>query len=682
MYDFAERLEGRVGLMNTVENVQITSKGIQNSLKRYKPLQALSEYVWNGFDAGATTVEISILENNMQGIAQISVQDNGTGIDYSMLSQKFKPFFQSEKVYDPTEKHSVAHGKNGVGRLTFFAFANIAKWATVYRKDNQNYTYEIDINAATLESFFSSSENQTEKVTGTLVVFDDLVSQEITEDTAKIYLAQEFCWFLELHKDKGFSIYINGEPLDYSNLILKIEEQTYLHEETNARFSVKYVCWEEKLSEYSKYYYIRSDGTEVFKENTTLNNKGDRFYHSVYIQSTIFDTFDFGDQELQQITLETFFHKKSPEYLFIIQCVNRHLYDMRRPFIKQTVSKIVNDLEIESAFPGYNPRNPMDQYKKSQLTEMVSSIYIAQPKIFTGAMNREQRKTFIRLLDLIMESGEVDSLFKIFDEILDMTELERQDLADILKYTQMSNVTKTIRLIQDRYRAVDDLKQLVFNPDLHANEVNHLQKMIEKHYWLFGEQYSLVTAAEPNFEEALRRHLRYLHKEYEEAGVDHSDKLKQMDIFAVRQDVSHEKFHNIVVELKHPNIHLGETQLSQVKRYMNVIMSIPEFNADNMSWEFYLLGNKFSTDGYIEGELMTNKPHGEPFLVFQAPRYKVYVLRWSEVFANFEMRHSYLNEKLQLERAKLQKQYATADEVITGQAANTAGMPAEMAPTR
>ena len=668
--------------MNSVENVQITSKGIQNSLKRYKPLQALSEYVWNGFDAGATAVKISILENSMGGVVQISVHDNGTGIDYSMLPQKFKPFFQSEKVYDPTEKHSVAHGKNGVGRLTFFAFANIAKWETVYQKGDQNYTYGIDINAATLENFFPSPESQTEKATGTLVTFDDLVSQEITADTAKIYLAQEFCWFLELHKSKGFLIYINGEPLDYSDLILKTEDQTYLHEATGTRFSVKYVCWGVKLSEYSKYYYIKSDNTEAFKENTTLNNKGDRFYHSVYIQSAIFDTFNFGDQALQQMALETFFHKKSPEYLFIIQNVNRHLYDMRRPFIKQTVSKIVNDLEIESAFPEYNPHNPMHQYKKSQLSEMVSSIYIAQPKIFTGAMNREQKKTFIRLLDLILESGEVDSLFKIFDEILDMTELERHDLADILKYARLSNVTKTIRLIQDRYRAVDDLKQLVFNPDLHANEVNHLQKMIEEHYWLFGEQYSLVTAAEPNFEEALRRYLRYLHKEYEEAGVDHPDKLKQMDIFAVRQDVSHEKYHNIVVELKHPNIRLGETQLSQVKKYMNVIMSIPEFNADNMLWEFYLIGNQFSTDGYIEGELTTNKPHGEPFLVFQAPRYKVYILRWSEVFANFEMRYSYLNDKLQLERSKLQTQYATADEVIAGQTVNTASMPAEMEPTR
>ena len=36
---------------NKVEKVQITSNGIKNSLKRYDSLKALSECVWNGFDA-------------------------------------------------------------------------------------------------------------------------------------------------------------------------------------------------------------------------------------------------------------------------------------------------------------------------------------------------------------------------------------------------------------------------------------------------------------------------------------------------------------------------------------------------------------------------------------------------------------------------------------------------------
>lgn len=661
-----------------VESVLITSDGIRNSLKRYKPLQALCECVWNGFDANASHINIDIDENVLSGTAQIVVKDNGYGIDRSQLVQKFKPFFQSEKIYDPDIKHSTSHGKNGVGRLTFFSFANLATWSTVYQTNNKRFKYSIDINASTLENYLPGIETETDEDTGTVVTFTDLTSTDITKDTAKIHLALEFCWFLELNKEKGYSVHINGEKLDYSHLVVSSESLNYTYKPLKMTHTVRYICWRNKLSEYSKYYYIKSDGSELAKENTTLNNKGDRFYHSVYIQSTLFDNFDLININMPQETMGGVFHKKSPAFEQMMHEINCHLYDIRRPFIKESVSRAVENLEIESAFPNYDPKNLVDQFKKSQIEELISTIYVAQPRLFTNAMNKEQKKTFIRLLDLIMESGEVDSLFSIFSEILDMDELERKDLAEILKFTRMSNITKTIKLLKDRYLAVADLKQLVYNDNLAANEVNHLQKVIEKHYWLFGEQFNLVTAAEPNFEEALRRHLHYLHKEYEDASIEHPDKLKQMDIFAVRQDIAHNRFNNIVVELKHPNIPLGETQLSQVKKYMNVILSNEHFNADNMTWEFYLVGNRFAKTGFIDGEIENNKNHGEPHLVYKVKQCKIYVMRWSEVFAEFEMRHSYLNEKLEIEQGKLQKEYSSADQIVSAQEVNTAVAPSEM----
>lgn len=661
-----------------IESILISSDGIKNSLKKYKPLQALAEYVWNGFDAHANRIDICISNNVLNGTDCISITDNGEGIDRTCLQQKFKPFFQSEKVYDPNIKHSTTHGKNGVGRLTFYTFANLAKWETSYCKNGKVYSYKIDISEATLENYVPSEEQISSDSTGTKVVFIDVTSSEISPDTVEPYLAHEFCWFLELNKDKDYSIYINGKKLDYNDSILFMETVSYTHEDTKISYDVRYVCWNIKLTEYSKYYYLKAGGTEIAKENTTLNNKGDHFFHSVYIQSRLFDNFSIENIGMHQMTMGGMGHKKSPAYEFIMKEVNRHLYDIRRPFIKKSVSKIVDGLEISSAFPSYDPNNVVDQYRKNQITDMISTIYIAQPKIFTGSMNKEQKKTFIRLLDLIMESGEVNSLFEILNEVLDMTEIERHDLADILKYAHMSNITRTIKLIRDRYQAVEDLKQLVFNPDLNADEVHHLQEFIERHYWLFGEQYNLVTAAEPNFVEALKRELKYLHKEYEDAAVEHPDKLKQMDIFAVRKDVSHGKYNNIVLELKHPNIALGETQLSQVKRYMSVIMGNDQFNAANMTWEFYLVGNKFSSTGFIKNEIETNKMHGEPFLVFNMPRYKIYVIKWSEVIANFEMRYSYLNSKLELEQQKLQNMYTSANEVISQQNLNTAVMPGEM----
>jgi hypothetical protein len=65
---------------------------------------------------------------------------------------------------------------------------------------------------------------------------------------------------------------------------------------------------------------------------------------------------------------------------------------------------------------------------------------------------------------------------------------------------------------------------------------------------------------------------------------------------------------NIIVELKHPLIRLGEKELTQVKTYMNVILKEPEFNGNNMSWEFFLVGSTFNTKKEIENALEMPSP--------------------------------------------------------------------------
>ena len=663
------------------KNVQITSDGIKNSLKKYTPLKSICEYIWNGFDAKATEVHIETEENNLGNIVCIKVTDNGYGIERSLLDDKFKPFFQSEKIYNPDAKLSGVHGKNGVGRLTFFTFASSASWTTVYCEEDKNFEYTISIDSNELNHYEPNLPTAVEKNTGTTVEFINVDSEELTASSIKEQLCKEFCWYLELNEEKNYKIIFNGETLNYSELILEKESIEIVEEGIKPPYKVKFICWCNKLNEYSKYYYIDSNGNEKYKENTTYNNKGDSFYHSVYIKSTLFDTFDFkSNGETEQLDVEgnIIYTKRSDKFQEMMSEVNQILFDKRRPFLKNHVSEVVESLEIASAFPNFDENDPLLNFRKNQVEDVISCLYIAQPKLFSSSMNKEQRKTFIRLLDLIMESGEVKSLFKILEEILDMDSNDRKELAEILNYARLSNITKTINILKDRYKAVEELKLLVFNKELKANEVAHVQKMIESHYWLFGEQYNLVTAAEPNFEEALRRYMFHLHKEYEDISIEHPDKLKQMDIFAVRQDIGSDTINNIVVELKHPDINLGEKQLSQVKKYMSVIMSADEFNASNMTWQFYLVGNGFAKDKFIKNEIDSNKVHGERSLVFKVDNYKIYVKTWSELFAEFKIRYDFLLNKLSLNKDEILKTYKTADEIIEEQETNTAKMPKEV----
>lgn len=665
----------------TMANIQITSSGIKKSLQKYSPLKALVEFIWNGFDAQASSVKLTYSKTVLGSIDCISIADNGYGIPKNELDKKFKPFFDSEKIINPSEKRNIStiHGKNGVGRLTFYHFATSATWETIYQDkvSKKSYKYTISINIDSLDNFNDGEIFETDEPTGTKVTFINIYGFGSIDDI-NTYLCSEFCWFLELNKDKEYTIKINGINLDYSINILDSDQFVLSHKPSLLDFEVRYIQWKERLNdEYSQYYFLNSGNVELFKDTTSLNNKGDHFYHSVYVKGKMFDDFNSKQAESNNQLTISGYTKGSKEYKFLKKEIDNYLRKKRKPFLIKFSNNLIEDLEKIKAFPNYDTKNFFENAKKNELESVVREIYQIQPKIF-ASLNNEQKKILVRFLDLIMQSGECVSLLKILDEIIELDSEEREELARLLNSAKMTNIIKTISLIKDRYKAVDELKQLVFNKSLHAKEVPHLQNFIEKHYWIFGEQYNLVSAAEPDFEEALRRYVHILTGENVKRKIDHVHKNKEMDIFAVRQDISSSGYNNIVIELKHPDIKLGEKELSQVKKYMSVILSQPEFNANNMHWEFYLIGNDFNESKYIENEIKSNQSHGEKSLVFKVENYKIYVKMWSAIFAEFEMKHKYLNDKLEIERGRLIEKGLTANSIIYNSEGNTAIQPSEL----
>ncbi|EDU0477881.1 ATP-binding protein, partial [Salmonella enterica] len=76
----------------TKERVIVNDRGIKNRLKTIKPFSAISEYIWNGFDAKADQVVIKWSSNELGTLDYLSIKDNGTGIPEHKLDLKFKPF--------------------------------------------------------------------------------------------------------------------------------------------------------------------------------------------------------------------------------------------------------------------------------------------------------------------------------------------------------------------------------------------------------------------------------------------------------------------------------------------------------------------------------------------------------------------------------------------------------------
>ena len=144
-----------------------------------------------------------------------------------------------------------------------------------------------------------------------------------------------------------------------------------------------------------------------------------------------------------------------------------------------------------------------------------------------------------------------------------------------------------------------------------------------------------------------------------------------MDIFAVRQMKNGDIKSSIIVELKHPKIVLGYKELEQVKRYKDVILKEDRFNAPNIEWKFYLVGNRYNNQ--IENEIKNLKYHGEKSLVYSVDNFKIYVKTWSEIFTEFELNHDFLLDKLQIEQKKIiDSRGKTKEEIIAAQENNSA----------
>lgn len=651
-------------VMNS-QTVEITSGGIRKILNRYTPERAISEYIWNGFDAKASIIHINYeYENEELGtIKRIKISDNGTGICYEDLSAKFKKFYESQKRINNENNTDLTRGKNGYGRFTFYKFARFGQWNTSYLRGDQIMSYNIKINSDNLIDYSPTEPVITQDVdTGTCVIFDDIKSElscEYIKNKLIPYLKAEFAWFLELKEE--YKIYVNNEELIYSSIIAEQESVDITlstSEHHKGTFNCKFIRWNTKMNdEYSRFYFLNKELELKFTKTTLLNKKGDDFWHSIIVVDDFFNGIDCDIDKDEDSSIVKLFQDSKDIKLFkdLIAKLNDFLKKKRRPFLKEKAQQIVAKFKQEKVFPDFGS-NDWDKVRKDGLEDLVKNMYEVEPAIFMK-LNKEQKKIFLELLNLVMDSSERNNLFKIIEAVVELDSNDRKEFAKILEVTKLKQVISTIELIRDRLLTLQNLKQLVFQHSLEAGEIKNLQVFIEKHYWIFGEEYRMVCSEEVKFEEALKKYLYILRGVTKKVYIDHPDKYKEMDLFLTGADFRGGSPHNIVVEIKNPTTikRLKSEQLNQLEEYMDVILKQDCFNDANEHWTFILIGQDYDD---IVGRRITNKLTG---LTQSGDNYSLYVKKWSEIINEVERRHKYLLDKLKIERASLSKSNSLND---------------------
>lgn len=633
---------------------ELTSNSIEKISTSTDVNQCLGEYIWNGFDAGASIVEVNTIKNSLGGIEEIEIIDNGSGINYNDLSKTFKRVLDSEKINKYYNDN--IHGSKGRGRFAFINFAESAIWETVYKDEEKkaNLKYKIIMDKNSAQQFKTTDQTKYENVSYTKVTLSGINSlKKLNPNSKKFteFLNKNFASFLYLNKEKKYKIIINGVEFDYMKTIDSEVSESMEYELNNFKFEVHFIKWVGRIDEDYYFYFRNNKNEQIYKCFTSFNKKSMVFPHSVYVKSKYFDNFEEINNSNSDSFLTKFNQKNETFkklYNELIDVLNKKIKD----YIKTKAPIKIEKLEKDGAFPDFK-NTRYDQLRKDDLKVVLTELYVIEPKILDG--NPKQQKTIVGFLNLLLESDEREGIINIMDNINNLSFEERQNLNQLLQKTTLSRIIRTVSMIQNRLDVIETLKTLVYDLEVFTNERDHIQKIIEDNYWLFGENYHLVSA-DKNFEVLLSKYIYRLegYKDEEKYLKDNPQRLRRPDIFMCRsQSLNFENStqgeENIIVELKAPKVVLNIEIYRQVEDYMRLIIKEPRFNSKLRRWKFIMVGKSVDDDIRILYENVKDK--GQNFLVKGGKDFEIYAMTWDDVFKMFEINHSYILKKLDLEKS-------------------------------
>lgn len=658
---------------NVKHKLSASSRSVINSGLTDDYRQAIVEYIWNGYDAEAKIVDIQYKKADEIGnMACLVIADNGKGINRNLLDYTFGQFLDSQKKRS-FQRTSDVHGKKGKGRFSFQKFAYRAEWTTRYLNQQEELKeYTISIDVQDLSSYETTEERTLDKnvySTGTevkFINFHDIAVDNLEHESFYEYLEQQFAWFLYLKKAQGVALRINGIEMAYDNIIADTDDISM--DIRNSHFDVTYIRWNKKISDKFYFYMMNSNLNENFKTLTSFNNKTTGFYHSIYVKSAYFDNFKYEENSSERF--DGVKNQSDEVYKLLHKKLKKMLEEKEKEFVQDVAAvKLVNVYENEGILPVFK-QDIYDQSRKQDLIETIKQIYYIQPKIFNG-LNVDQSKTLVAFLNILLSSDEREKILGILEDIVKLTDEERSGLYDVLKTTSIKNISKVANMMHNRLVAIERLKLLVNDMEKFTTERNHIQKIMEKCFWLFGEQYNLVSA-DLTFEKALAKYAYILDgkEKSENMVIDNEQKNRRPDIFLTRKRMVNDANSssmledNIIVELKRPSVDIGIKQYRQIEDYFSLIKNDPNFNAQSRIWKFFVVGKTIDKD--VTDKYESFKVYNKRYLVNIQGHYEIYAMTWDDLFKEFEYRHYYILEKLNFDDKTIQQEIEQVKMDVSG----------------
>jgi hypothetical protein len=612
--------------------VQVDADQFDRLARPTQPLAGITELLWNALDAEAEIVTISIARNELDGVDEVQVEDDGHGMTHADALRDFRRLGGSWKKNRSTSKNGKRplHGKEGAGRFRAFAIGSSVEWSTV-AVDDDDKLYRTVITGSLDSSEFTVNDPE-ELASGTLGTMvrisrsREYVHRLLADDAATRLVIQTAVYLV---KYPNIKVTYDGTVLDPA-AILDRETSKDIDPALGGEYggpTLRIMEWKPEAKS------IKPSIILCDLDGVALNEITDDVDTRSGIPYTAYLTWDGFTEHVNDLLLADFGNETL-----------KPIIDAARSAIRDHIDVRLSDRwKAEHVYPYAGQPTTIAEAQERRVFDVVATA--AAP-----AVSHERRAARLSLR-LIREalSQPPGALHRVLKEVLDLTAEQLSDFDELLERTSLASVIYTSKLVTDRLDFIVDLDAMLFDREKKTKllERTQLHRILANgRTWVFGEQYALAVD-DQGLTKMLEAHRSLLGDPtpVTEPVTDSEGHTRIVDLMLSKAAFRADRREHLVVELKRPSVRLTQTELSQITNYAVAVIKDERFKSADVSWEFWLLGDDMDD---VVGELVNRRdqPAG---LYTEGTNYRIWVRRWAEIIEENRQRLHFYRDHLQLE---------------------------------
>jgi Histidine kinase-, DNA gyrase B-, and HSP90-like ATPase len=594
------------------------------------PLTGVTELIWNALDADAENIEVALIENELGGIQEIRVSDDGHGMIFEEATETFGKLGGSWKPLAKVSKTKgrALHGKDGYGRFRAAGIGGRMQWKTIAKDpedDSRNLALTITMEIGELAHVEISDSEETTDPTGTRVVIEG-----ITETPAGLggegpveTLTAQFGLALQNH-----SAHLTYARQEIDPEELQVNRDDYTIPVANGDDALLTVIeWKRKVNR--GLFLCDENATPLSEQQPRIHAAG--FHFTAYVSWT-------GFSDDPDLVVADMGHGETKA---VLDAAREQLRQHFQDRANEKTREQIEEWKEEKTYPWQGE----PETRAEEAARDVFDVVALAASDVVNSSNESGRRLSLRLLRESLES-DPGSLHHVLQEVLDLPQDRLDELSDLLERTSLTALIATSKEIANRLEFIRGLEELVMPGDLAKaiKERSQLHKILENETWVFGEEYAL-TASDEGLTKVLEKHVAILGRDELVEGevLDHEGKRRIVDLMLARSvEQNTNRREHLVVELKAPTVAVGDDEAAQIRKYATTVSKDPRFNTVDVQWDFVVVSTKVigSPD---EERRSPDRPKG---LLANNRGVRVWVKTWAEILEASNHRLKFVKDRL------------------------------------